>query len=138
MAGVNKVILVGNVGKIETRYTQDGKPITNLSLATSETWKDKQGQKQEKTEWHNCALFGGVAGVAETYVKKGSKLYLEGKLQTREWEKDGVKRYSTEVVIDGFNGVMQMLDGRQDKPAESRPQKQKGDYADEFDDDLPF
>lgn len=111
MSGVNKAILVGNLGKDpETRYTKDGKAITNITLATSETWKDKQGQKQSKTEWHNVVFFGGIAEIAGKYLKKGSKVYIEGKLQTSDYEKDGVKRYVTEVVVDGFRGTMQMLD----------------------------
>ncbi len=115
MAGVNKVILVGRLGKEpEVRYTPDGKAITNITLATSETWKDKNtGQRQERTEWHRIVFFGGVAGVAGEYLHKGSQVYLEGKLQTRKWQdKNGQDRYSTEVVVDGFSGVMQMLDSR--------------------------
>jgi len=115
MAGVNKVILVGRLGKEpEVRYTPDGKPITNITLATSETWKDKNtGQRQERTEWHRVVFFGGVAGVAGEYLHKGSQVYIEGKLQTRKWQdKNGQDRYTTEVVVDGFNGVMQMLDSR--------------------------
>ncbi len=115
MAGVNKVILVGRLGKEpEVRYTPDGKPITNITLATSETWKDKNtGQRQERTEWHRVVFFGGVAGVAGEYLHKGSQVYIEGKLQTRKWQdKNGQDRYTTEVVVDGFNVVMQMLDSR--------------------------
>ncbi len=115
MAGVNKVILVGRLGKEpEVRYTPDGKPITNITLATSETWKDKNtGQRQERTEWHRVVFFGGVAGVAGEYLHKGSQVYIEGKLQTRKWQdKNGQDRYTTEVVVDGFNSVMQMLDSR--------------------------
>ena len=115
MAGVNKVILVGRLGKEpEVRYTPDGKPITNITLATSETWKDKNtGQRQERTEWHRVVFFGGVAGVAGEYLHKGSQVYIEGKLQTRKWQdKNGQDRYTTEVVVDSFNGVMQMLDSR--------------------------
>ena len=118
MAGsVNKVILVGNVGKDpEIRRTQDGRPIANLSLATSESWRDKNtGEKKEKTEWHRVVVFSEpLCKVIEQYVKKGSKLYIEGALQTRKWtDKDGVEKYSTEVVLQGFNGSMTMLDGRQ-------------------------
>ncbi len=112
MAGVNKVILVGRLGKEpEVRYTPDGKPITNITLATSETWKDKNtGQRQERTEWHRVVFFGGVAGVAGEYLHKGSQVYIEGKLQTSKWQdKNGQDRYTTEVVV---NGVMQMLDSR--------------------------
>jgi single-strand DNA-binding protein len=117
MAGsVNKVILVGNVGKDpEIRRTQDGRPIANLSIATSESWRDKNsGEKKEKTEWHRVVVFSEpLCKVIEQYVKKGAKLYIEGALQTRKWtDKDGVEKYSTEVVLQGFNGTMTMLDGR--------------------------
>ncbi|MDX2506577.1 MAG: single-stranded DNA-binding protein [Gammaproteobacteria bacterium] len=115
MAGVNKVILVGNLGKDpDVRYTPDGKAVTNITLATSESWKDKNtGQRQEKTEWHRVVFFGGVAGVAGEYLRKGSKVYIEGKLQTRKWQdQSGQDRYTTEVVVDGFSGTMQMLDSR--------------------------
>jgi single-strand DNA-binding protein len=115
MAGVNKVILVGRLGKDpEVRYTPDNRAIANITLATSESWKDKNtGQRQEKTEWHRIVFFGGVAGVVGEYLKKGSQIYIEGKLQTRKWQdKSGQDRYTTEVVVDGFSGVMQMLDTR--------------------------
>jgi single-strand DNA-binding protein len=116
MAGsVNKVILVGNVGKDpEIRRTQDGRPIANLSLATSETWRDKStGERKEKTEWHRVVIFSEpLCKVVEQYVKKGSKLYIEGALQTRKWtDQSGAEKYSTEVVIQGFNGALTMLDG---------------------------
>jgi single-strand DNA-binding protein len=116
MAGsVNKVILVGNVGKDpEIRRTQDGRPIANLSLATSETWRDKQtGERKEKTEWHRVVIFSEpLCKVVEQYVKKGSKLYIEGALQTRKWtDQSGAEKYSTEVVLQGFNGTLTMLDG---------------------------
>ena len=115
MPGINKVILIGNLGKDpEVRYTTDGKPIANITVATSETWKDKNtGEPREKTEWHRVVFFGGVANIVEQYLHKGSKVYIEGKLQTRKWQdKSGQDRYTTEVVVDGFNGVMQMLDSR--------------------------
>ena len=116
MAGsVNKVILVGNVGKDpEIRRTQDGRPIANLSLATSETWRDKAtGERKEKTEWHRVVIFSEpLCKVVEQYVKKGSKLYIEGALQTRKWtDQSGAEKYSTEVVLQGFNGSLTMLDG---------------------------
>ena len=100
--GVNKVILVGTCGQDpETRYLPSGNAVTNLSLATSEQWTDKQtGQKVEKTEWHRVSLFGKVAEIAGEYLRKGSQVYIEGKLQTREWEKDGIKRYTTEIIVD--------------------------------------
>ena len=117
MAGsVNKVILVGNLGKDpEIRRTQDGRPIANLSVATSEQWRDKAtGERKEKTEWHRVVIFSeGLAKVAEQYLKKGAKVYLEGQLQTRKWtDKDNIERYSTEVVLQGFNSSLTMLDGR--------------------------
>jgi single-strand DNA-binding protein len=117
MAGsVNKVILVGNLGKDpEVRRTQDGRPIVNLSVATSESWRDKNsGERKEKTEWHRVVIFSeGLCRVAEQYLKKGSKVYLEGQLQTRKWtDKDNIERYSTEVVLQGFNSALTMLDGR--------------------------
>jgi single-strand DNA-binding protein len=115
MAGsVNKVILVGNLGADpEVRRTQDGRPIVNLRVATSDTWRDKAtGERREKTEWHRVVIFSeGLAKIAEQYLKKGSKVYLEGALQTRKWQdKDGQDRYSTEVVLQGFNSTLTMLD----------------------------
>jgi single-strand DNA-binding protein len=164
--GVNKVILVGTCGQDpETRYLPSGNAVTNLSLATSEQWTDKQtGQKVEKTEWHRVSLFGKVAEIAGEYLRKGSQVYIEGKLQTREWEKDGIKRYTTEIVVD-MQGTMQLLggrpdnaggDSRQQRPAQQRPQQAPQQQAprearpapqaaaqpapdfDSFDDDIPF
>ena len=117
MAGsVNKVILVGNLGKDpEIRRTQDGRPIANLSVATSESWRDKAtGERKEKTEWHRVVIFNeGLCKIAEQYLKKGAKVYLEGSLQTRKWtDQAGVEKYSTEVVLQGFNSSLTMLDGR--------------------------
>jgi single-strand DNA-binding protein len=117
MAGsVNKVILVGNLGKDpEIRRTQDGRPIANLSVATSEQWRDKAtGERKEKTEWHRVVIFSeGLAKVAEQYLKKGAKVYIEGQLQTRKWtDQAGVEKYSTEVVLQGFNSNLTMLDSR--------------------------
>lgn len=108
--GVNKVILIGNLGQDpEVRYTPNGVAIANLRLATSESWKDQQGQTQERTEWHRVVMYRRLAEIAGEYVKKGSKVYIEGKLQTRKWQdKDGQDRYTTEIVAD----EMQMLDGR--------------------------
>src|SRR3954464_14872279 len=116
MAGrVKKVILVGNLGKDpEIRRTQDGRPIANLSIATSETWRDKNsGERKEKTEWHRVVIFNeGLCKVAEQYLKKGAKVYIEGALQTRKWtDQSGVEKYSTEVVLQGFNSNLTMLDG---------------------------
>jgi single-strand DNA-binding protein len=118
MAGsVNKVILIGNLGADpEVRHTQDGRPIVNLRVATSESWRDKtSGERKEKTEWHRVVIFNeGLCRIAEQYLKKGSKVYLEGSLQTRKWQdQSGQDRYSTEVVLQGFNSQLTMLDGRQ-------------------------
>lgn len=117
MAGsVNKVILVGNLGRDpEIRRTQDGKPICNLSVATAESWRDKAtGERKEKTEWHRVVIFNEpLCKIAEQYLKKGAKVYLEGSLQTRKWtDKDGVEKYSTEVVLQAFNGTLTMLDSQ--------------------------
>jgi single-strand DNA-binding protein len=119
MAGsVNKVILVGNLGRDpEIRSTQDGSKVANLSLATSETWRDRNsGERRERTEWHRVVIFNDkLCEVVERYLKKGSKVYIEGQLQTRKWtDKDGQDRYSTEVVLQRFRGELTMLDGRQD------------------------
>lgn len=143
--GVNKVILVGNVGKDpETRYLPSGGAVTNLSIATSEQWKDKNtGQPQEKTEWHRVVFFNKLAEIVNEYVRKGSKLYIEGSLRTRSWEQDGVTKYATEIVA----AEMQMLDGKRDDapsarsaPASARPapaQSRPADF-DNFDEDIPF
>ena len=111
--GVNKVILVGTCGQDpEVRFLPNGNAVTNLSLATSEQWTDKQsGQKVERTEWHRVSMFGKVAEIAGEYLRKGSQVYIEGKLQTREWEKDCIKRYTTEIIVD-MQGTMQLLGGR--------------------------
>lgn len=156
--GVNKVILVGTCGQDpEVRYLPNGNAVTNLSLATSEQWTDKQtGQKVEKTEWHRVSLFGKVAEIAGEYLRKGSQVYIEGKLQTREWEKDGIKRYTTEIVVD-MQGTMQLLGGKPADAAQQRPhsqssaarqqprqqqaapqQSQQAAPPDNFDDDIPF
>ena len=119
MAGsVNKVILVGNLGRDpEVRYSQDNKKIVNMSIATSESWKDRNtGERRERTEWHRVVIFSeGLANIAEQYLRKGSKVYIEGQLQTRKWQgQDGQDRYTTEVVLQGFNATLTMLDGRGD------------------------
>ena len=139
--GVNKVILVGSVGKDpESKVMPNGNAVVNFSLATSESWKDKNsGQQQESVEWHRCVCFGKLAEIIAQYVKKGSKLYLEGSLKTRSWEKDGVKQYATEIVIS----EMQMLDGKhqesnqQSSHASQGRAVQSAPFSD-FDDDLPF
>jgi single-strand DNA-binding protein len=134
MAGsVNKVILVGNLGKDpEIRRTQDGRPIANLSVATSETWRDKAtGERKEKTEWHRVVIFNeGLCKVAEQYLKKGAKIYVEGALQTRKWtDQSGVEKYSTEVVLQGFNSTLTMLDGRSGGGGGSFGEEQGGDFG---------
>ena len=151
MAGINKVILVGNLGaKPEVKYASNGNAISNLSVATSESWTDKStGQKQERTEWHRVSLFGKLAEIAGQYLDKGSKVYVEGKLQTRKWQdQNGQDRYTTEVVVSGFNGTLQMLDRRDDSsssaPSEDVTVKDHAEPSitpvskDEFEDDIPF
>ena len=154
---ISKTILIGNLGQDpEVRFMPNGNAVCNFSLATTEKWKDKTtGQPVEKTEWHRVSIFGKLAEIAGQYLRKGSKVYIEGRNQTREWEKDGVKRYTTEVIVD-MRGAMQMLDGKQDgqqqgqAPAQQqqqtqqqRPQQQQNQQAapasyDEFDSDIPF
>jgi len=134
MAGsINKVILVGNLGKDpEIRRTQDGRPIANLSVATSETWRDKTtGERKEKTEWHRVVIFNeGLAKVAEQYLKKGAKVYVEGQLQTRKWtDQSGAEKYSTEVVLQGFNSNLTMLDGRGGGGGGSFGEEPGGDFG---------
>ncbi len=155
MAGsVNKVILVGNLGRDpEVRRTQDGKPVVNLSLATSESWRDKAtGERRERTEWHRVVIFNErLAEVAEKFLKKGSKVFIEGQLQTRKWQdQSGQERYTTEVVLSGFRGELTMLDtrgaegggpmaGAEQGPAlgQGRGGGGGGQGAD-FDDEIPF
>jgi len=125
MRGVNKAIIVGTLGRDpEIRYTQSGSAIANLSVATSEQWTDKStGEKQEKTEWHRVVIFGKLAEIAGQYLTKGSQVYLEGKLQTRKWQDQntGQDKYSTEIVLNPFNGVMQMLGGGQGGGQQGQP-----------------
>ena len=159
MASVNKVILIGNLGRDpETRYTTDGSAVTNLNIATTDTWKDKSGEKQEKTEWHRIVLFGRQAEIAGEYLKKGRSVYIEGRLQTRKYtDKEGVEKYATEIVGDR----MQLLGSREGGgaggdvefsagPAPARREASGGGAAksggasapkknvDDFDDDIPF
>ena len=149
--GINKVILIGNLGRDpETRYSQGGNPVTNFSIATSENWRDRQsGEQQERTEWHNVVCFGRLAEIAGEYLKKGSKVFIEGSLRTSSWEQDGQKRYRTEIMARD----MQMLDSRgagqgtsdfgqsatPSAPAASQaePQPAPANF-DNFDDDIPF
>lgn len=168
--GVNKVILVGNLGNDpEIRYMPNGGAVANITIATSESWRDKQtGEQREKTEWHRVSLFGKLAEVAGEYLRKGSQVYIEGQLQTRKWQdQQGQDRYTTEVVVQGFNGVMQMLGGKdqgqggqqqasaqqqqggcgqpqqpaQQRQPQQRTQNQQPQYNEppmDFDDDIPF
>ena len=158
MAGsVNKVILVGNLGaEPEIRHTKDGRPIANLRVATNETWKDRNtGERRERTEWHRVVIFNeGLCKIAEQYLHKGSKIYLEGQLQTRKWEdQSGNERYSTEVVLQGFNSALQMLDARggegfgdqrgsgdfgQSSPMDQGGARNNSDFSQELDDEIPF
>lgn len=139
MAGtVNKTILIGNLGSDpEVKRTQDGKTVVNLSIATSDSWKDKAtGERKEKTEWHRVVIWNeGLCGVAEKYLQKGAKIYIEGQLQTRKWtDKDGKDRYSTEVVLQAYGGVLTMLDGKSDNAPPSRVAGEN----DDMNDDIPF
>jgi single-strand DNA-binding protein len=148
--GINKVILIGNLGADpDIRYTQSGDAVANVSLATSETWKDRQsGEARERTEWHRVVFFGKLAELVQQYLRKGSKVYLEGQLRTRKWQaQDGQERYATEVVV-GLGGTLQMLDGRPadgpkgdsqpvQRPAPASPPAREVPPVD-FDDDIPF
>lgn len=145
MAGsVNKVIIIGNLGADpEIRRTQSGTPIANLNVATAETWRDKSsGERKEKTEWHRVVIFNeGLCKVAEQYLKKGSKVYIEGSLQTRKWQdKDGQDRYSTEIVLQGFNSTLTMLDGPGDKSKDNHRDADEPakSFAEDLDDELIF
>ncbi|WP_414833537.1 single-stranded DNA-binding protein [Afifella sp. YEN Y35] len=161
MAGsVNKVILIGNLGADpEIRRLNDGRPVVNLRVATSESWRDRNsGERRERTEWHRVVIFNeGLAKIAEQYLRKGSKVYLEGQLQTREWEdQSGQKRFTTEVVLQGFNSALTMLDtraggggGSYDAPSSDRGGRSdfgssgpmeggRGSFKDDLDDEIPF
>ena len=142
--GINKVILVGNLGNDpETRYMPNGGAVTNITVATSESWRDKAtGEQREKTEWHRVVLFGKLAEVGAEYLRKGSQVYIEGQLHTRKWQdQSGQDRYTTEVVVQGFNGVMQMLGGRPQSSSQPQQPQQPPQYNEppmDFDDDIPF
>ena len=157
MASVNKVILLGNLGRDpETRYTTGGDAVTNLNIATSEQWKDKNGEKQERTEWHRVVLFGRQAEIAGEYLKKGRSVYIEGRLQTRKYtDKDGVEKYSTEIVADRmqliggardsagggdveFAGAGTSAGGAKREPAGAGANKGGAKKTEDFDDDIPF
>lgn len=143
MASLNKVMLIGSLGRDpEIRYMPNGDAACNLSVATSESWKDKSGEKQERTEWHRISMFGKLAEIAGQYLAKGASVYLEGKLQTRKWtDKDGVDKYTTEIIADR----MQMLGGKEQRQGQQQEQRQESQQsrqqrppADDFDDQIPF
>lgn len=150
--GINKVIVLGNLGKDpEIKYLPSGGAVANITVATSESWRDKQtGEQKEKTEWHRVALFGKLAEVAGQYLHKGSQVYIEGQLQTRKWQdQNGQDRYTTEIVVQGYNGTMQMLGGKsggqqqvgqqQRGFGQPRPAPQQfNEPPMDFDDDIPF
>jgi single-strand DNA-binding protein len=146
---INKVILVGNVGQDpEIRNTQDGREIASLSIATSDSWKDKNsGEKKEKTEWHKIAIFSqGLVGIVKNYVKKGTKLYIEGSLQTRKWtDNNGIERYTTEIVLQNYNSTLQIIDSRKQDSSDNYSQNSNRDNSredqisiEENDDEIPF
>ncbi len=154
MASVNKAIIIGNLGKDpEMRYMPSGDAICNFSIATTDSWKDKSGEKQEKTEWHRISMFGKLAEIAGEYLKKGSQVYVEGRLQTRKWQdKDGHERYTTEIVADrmqmlgsksGGGSNFEVVDNSAastpaSAPAAKKPAPAKGTGFDDLDDDIPF
>ena len=145
MAGVNKVILVGNLGRDpEVRRTNSGDPVVNFTLATSETWRDKaSGERKERTEWHRIVIFNeNIAKVAEQYLHKGSKVYIEGQLSTRKWtDKDGNEKYTTEIVLNRFRGELQMLDSRGDgggRASAGTDEPSRSFERVEMDDEIPF
>lgn len=130
--GINKCIILGRLGSDpEVRYMPSGGAVANITIATSESWKDKNtGEPKEKTEWHRVAIFGKLAEVAGEYLRKGSQVYIEGQLQTRKWQdQSGQDRYTTEVVVQGFNGVMQMLGGRSQGDSQPQQQPQQGGWG---------
>ena len=139
MSSLNKVILIGNLGQSpDIRTMQSGDKVANLSIATSERWKDKStGEHKEKTEWHRVVVFGKLVDIVESYLTKGSKVYLEGKLETRSWEQDGVKKYSTEIVMRGFDSKIIMLGGN-DAPISEHSKAKADGYQTDFDDEIPF
>jgi single-strand DNA-binding protein len=141
MASVNKVILVGHLGQDpEIRHMESGDAVANLSIATSESWTDKNsGERRKKTEWHRVVIFGKTAEIAGKYLTKGSQIYIEGKLQTRKWtDKDGIDRYTTEIVLQGWGGVMQMLGGKGEQRRNEQPQHLPPQTNTAGDDDVPF
>jgi single-strand DNA-binding protein len=150
MAGINKVILVGRLGQdIELKYTTTNDAVANISIATSDAWTDRGGQRQEKTEWHRVVMFGKLAEIANQYLHKGSQVYIEGKLQTRKWQdNNGQDRYTTDIIVIGFDGKLQMLGGKNTNTQEEPPQNNNAPSPEntpegvntdgDFDDDIPF
>lgn len=136
MASVNKAIIVGNLGRDpETRYSPDGQAITNISVATTSSWKDKSGNKKEETEWHRVVFFGKLAEIAGQYLTKGSTVYIEGRLKTRKWtDKDGVEKYSTEIMAD----QMQMFGGKPEKDSAPKKPDGKSSTVADMSDDVPW
>jgi single-strand DNA-binding protein len=139
MLGINKVIIVGNIGQLEHRDAQNGS-IAKMSVATSESWTDKNtGEKTETTEWHRVVVFGKLADIVGQYFQKGNKVYVEGKLQTRKWQDDnGQDRYTTEIVVNTFGGVIQNLSPKNGSPVKEEPELKVATVADGFADDIPF
>ncbi|MBA3756564.1 MAG: single-stranded DNA-binding protein [Nitrosomonas sp.] len=149
MASVNKVILIGNLGKDpETRYMSNGEAVTNITLATTDTWKDKNGEKQEKTEWHRVTFYRKLAEIAGEYLKKGRSVYIEGRLETRKWtDKAGVERYTTDIIASDMkmlgnrsgSGSFESPDHEEDNSVTNRSSSAKGTSGfDDMDDDIPF
>jgi single-strand DNA-binding protein len=141
MAGLNKVMLIGNLGDDpEARSLNNGGEVVNLRVATSESWKDKDGNRQERTEWHRVVIFNeGLAKVAKSYLRKGSKVYLEGQIQTRKWQdQSGADKYSTEIVLQRFRGELVLLDARQADGSQGAPTQRHEQLVDDLSDDVPF
>jgi single-strand DNA-binding protein len=145
MRGLNKAMLLGYVGKDpELRYTSSGTAVASFSLATNESWKDKEGERQERTEWHNCTAWGKLAEIVGEYVKKGSKLYVEGKIQTESYEKDGVKKYTTKIVVAQLLMLDSKESGSDESTSDPEPEPKAsakgktGKKSTPKDDDLPF
>jgi single-strand DNA-binding protein len=141
MASVNKVILVGNLGADpEARSLNNGGEVVNMRVATSETWKDREGNRQERSEWHNVVIFNeNLAKVAKSYLRKGSKVYLEGQLQTRKWQdQSGTDRYTTEVVLQRYRGELVLLDSKREPDGSQGAPMQRSSYDDDLDSDVPF
>lgn len=137
MSSLNEVQLIGNLGADpEVKHMHNGKPVCNLRLATTENWNDRAtGERKERTEWHRVVIFSeGICKVAENYLRKGSKIYIRGQLQNRQYEQDGITKYATEIVLQGFNAKLLMLDGKQDGGAQQNNNSQSGG----FDDSIPW